>query len=293
MAALVAVVEEGSFERAATRLRVTPSAVSQRIKQLELRLGTVVVGRSNPCLPTPAGEALVRFGKQVAHLAAEAIREMDPGRDAPTAVAVAVNADSLATWFLDALAPFATHAETTFELVVDDQAHTADLLRAGRVLAAVTAEPTAVRGCRIVSLGAMRYVAVASRRYLERHFPGGVTKTALTRAPVLAFNRKDGLQHDLLRKLVGRRVEPPAHLIPSSRGFVAAARMGLGWGMVPAAMASEVLASGELRRLRRDAWLDVPLYWQHWRLETPTLRRLTGEVERAARRMNDGFGQRG
>ena len=49
LAALAAVIRTGSFERAAQQLHVTPSAVSQRVKLLEERLGTILVVRSCPC----------------------------------------------------------------------------------------------------------------------------------------------------------------------------------------------------------------------------------------------------
>lgn len=49
LAALAAVIECGSFDAAADRLHVTPSAVSQRIKALESRVGQVLVVRDKPC----------------------------------------------------------------------------------------------------------------------------------------------------------------------------------------------------------------------------------------------------
>ena len=50
LAALAAVIREGSFERAASALHVTPSAVSQRIRSLEERVGCALVVREQPCL---------------------------------------------------------------------------------------------------------------------------------------------------------------------------------------------------------------------------------------------------
>lgn len=286
LAALLAVVEDGSFERAAARLHVTPSAISQRIKQLEIQVGHVVVRRASPCLATQAGQVLLRYAKQAELLAREAVDELHGSVSTASAVAIAVNADSLETWFLDAVAPLANERRLTFELLVDDQEHTAEMLRAGRVLAAVTAEPTPVQGCRVTTLGAMHYTAVASPAYLAAHFPRGVGRAAMERAPVLTFNRKDTLQAQLLQKMAGATLSPPTHWIPSSRGFVDAALAAVGWGTVPTVMAAPLLASGELVRLRRDATLEVPLYWQHWRLETPLMEQLTQSVVGAARTMN-------
>jgi len=282
LAAVVAVVEEGSFEKAAARLHVTRSAISQRIKQLELRLGQIVIRRGTPCRPTVAGEALLRYGKQVEFLSDEASRELAASVGQSSTVAIAVNADSLATWFLAAIAPFTASAAHMFELLVDDQDHTAAMMRAGRVLAAVTAEPHPVQGCNVEPLGAMRYVAVASPEFLSQHFPRGVTAHALAEAPTLTFNRKDRLQAQILEKLTGHPLSPPIHWIPSPHGFVEAALLGIGWGTVPASMAAPYLRTATLRRLRRDAVLDVPLFWQHWRLDTPLMRDLTRAVVTAS-----------
>jgi LysR family transcriptional regulator, chromosome initiation inhibitor len=278
---MVAVIEEGSFDRAAERLHVTRSAVSQRIKQLELRLGQIVIRRGTPCLPTVAGEALLRYGKQVEFLSDEASKELSASAGESATVAIAVNADSLATWFLPAIAPLTVKGASMFELLVDDQDHTAAMLRAGRVLAAVTAEPHPVQGCNVEPLGAMRYVAVASPDFLDKYFSRGVTTRALEQAPTLTFNRKDRLQAQILEKLTGHALSPPIHWIPSPHGFVDAALLGMGWGTVPTSMAAAGIRAGTLRRLRRDAILDVPLFWQHWRLDTPLMRDLTGAVTTA------------
>ncbi|MFY8016875.1 MAG: LysR family transcriptional regulator, partial [Inhella sp.] len=68
LAALASVVSEGSFEAAARALHITPSALSQRIRQLEQRLGGVLVLRGKPCSITPLGEPLLRHAQQVALL---------------------------------------------------------------------------------------------------------------------------------------------------------------------------------------------------------------------------------
>ncbi len=286
LSAFLAVIEEGSFERAARRLHVTSSAISQRVKQLEVRIGHILVRRESPCVATPAGESLLRYGKQMQLLTDQALTELAEPFAHPSTIAIAVNADSLATWFIDAMAPLTRHGEQMFELLVDDQEHTAEMLRAGRVMAAVTSEPTPVRGCRVVRLGTMRYVAVASPDYIARHFPRGVSQGSLAEAPSLTFNRKDTLQRQMTTLLGGDEIAPPIHWIPSSHCFITAALEGIGWGMVPARMADTDLRSGHLRRIHRRAVLDVPLFWQHWSLDTPLLTRLTRSVETAAQTMN-------
>ncbi len=106
LAALLAVLREGSFDRAAGVLHVTPSAVSQRIKLLEQRLGAVLVVRGVPCRPTPRGREVYKHALQLEVLERELLAAL-PGAGAaqtPEApMSIAANADSLATWLVPAL----------------------------------------------------------------------------------------------------------------------------------------------------------------------------------------------
>lgn len=282
LAALAAVVDEGSFEAAARLLHVTPSAVSQRIKALEQHMGQVLVTRSRPCRATAAGSVLVRLAGQVELLAAESLREIrgDDGGPAAVRLPVAVNADSMSTWFPAALVGLP--AAVLVDLRREDQDHSAELLRDGSVMAAVTADPHAVQGCRVSPLGAMRYLAVASPPFLESWFPAGLGGQALARAPLLTFNRKDALQTRFLQAASQRRLDPPVHYVPSSSAFVELVRQGLGWGMVPDVAARHLLEDGALVELAPGRHLDVPLYWQHWNLRSPTLDGLSDRVLAAA-----------
>ena len=274
------VIAEGSFEAAARRLHVTPSAVSQRIKAMEQRLGQVLVRRGRPCLPTEAGTALVRLAGQVSLLQSETLATIrGGGLGGTTRLPVAVNADSLASWFLPALTAVPDDPLVCFELRTEDQDHSAELLRDGSVMAAVTADSRPVQGCRAVRLGAMRYLGMASPEFSARWFADSLDAGALSSAPMLVFNRKDMLQHRYLRKLTRRRAEPPLHFVPSPWAFIEAIRLGLGWGMVP-----ERIAAGDDRLvdLSPGRWVDVPLFWQHWNLDSPVLESLTSAVRRAA-----------
>ncbi len=172
LAAFAAVIELGSFDAAAERLHVTPSAVSQRIKALEQRVGQVLVVREKPCRATAAGAPLLRLAAQTAILEAEALAETVGGSTERTRIALAVNADSMATWFS---AVFAGLPGVLFDIRIEDQDHSAKLLREGAVMGAVTTERTAVPGCRVQSLGVMRYVPVAVEEYVREYLPGGFT----------------------------------------------------------------------------------------------------------------------
>lgn len=288
LAAFAAVVKEGSFEAAARRLHVTPSAVSQRIKALESRTGQILVRRTRPCRATDAGQALVRLAGQIALLEGEALAALsaDPrGRRPRLHLPIAVNADSLATWFLPALADLPadqTGSAVTFDIRQEDQDHSVALLRDGSVMAAVTTEAQPVQGCRVQPLGSMRYLAVASPEFHRRYLPDGPTADALAMAPMLEYNGKDALQARFASRLAGRSLDPPVTYLPTSVGFVDAARLGLAWGMVPEQLGRPGLDSGWLRELAPGRTLDVPLYWQRWRLDSPILDAVTAAVLDAA-----------
>ncbi len=289
---LAAVCRSGTFEAAARGLHLTPSAVSQRIKALEGRVGRILVVRSKPVLATPAGQVLLRLATQVELLEREALAELSGETGAggvaeqgPRAeVSLVVNADTLATWILPALEHVQRGHRVTFELLREDEGHSTELLRQGQVMAAVTSDPRPVQGCRVVPLGRMRYLPVATREFVARWLPEGATSAAMSRAPMISFDRKDTQQEDMLRRITRQRLAPPTHFIPSSRDFDDAVRLGLGWGMVPEAWIQEDLAAGTLVRVAQGRHADVALYWQHWTLASPLLDALTSAVLDAARR---------
>jgi LysR family transcriptional regulator, chromosome initiation inhibitor len=278
--ALVAIADHGTFDAAARALHVTPSAVSQRVRTLESAVGQVVVRRSVPCTPTAAGEVLLRLARQTRLLQAEAADALSEGHRLQADLPVAVNADSLATWFRGAMAEVAGWSDLALRLHVEDQAHTADLLRGGDVLAAVTSEVVAVQGCTSETLGALRYVPAAEPALAARFRRGRGVDWA--RMPVVEFNEKDRLQADILGTR-GVAAPPVVHRVPTSADFLEAVCLGLGWGAIPEPQLEQEIAAGRLVRLTPRGHLDVPLHWQRWRIDSPALVRLTDAVRRAAR----------
>jgi LysR family transcriptional regulator, chromosome initiation inhibitor len=268
--ALLAVVRTGSFERAARALNVTPSAVSQRVKLLEERVGSLLVKRGQPCEPTSSGALLCRHTERVQLLEAELGGRMPilPGApsDSRAKLRLAVNDDSMSTWFIDAAAQFCIERGLLLDLVVDDQDHTAQRIREGDVQGAVTTQAEAVPGWRVSKLGRMRYRAVCSPAYFARHFSEGLTRDALRRAPCVNFNDKDELQRRFLRRIARIDIDPPAHVVPHGEGFVRACTSGLAWGMCPQRLVAPQLESGELVDVSPGTRLDVDLYWQSWRV---------------------------
>lgn len=297
------VVDEGTFEAAARRLHVTQSAVSQRIKQLERAAGQVLLRRTTPVTTTEAGDVVLRHARQVDLLTSDALARLGAGRPdggddgddpVPTTLPIAVNADSTATWFLDALAAVPPTVPVVFDLRRADQQHTAELLRSGDVLAAVTATREPVQGCSSEPLGVMRYRAVASPGFVERWLgarpsaggtaePRGLDHGRLDRAPMVVFDRADDLQHDFARRLTGHEPLAPRHHVPASADFARAVVLGLGWGMLPEAQAGPELDAGRLVELAAGDPVDVPLFWQRWTLASPLLEAVTDAVRATAR----------
>lgn len=281
---LSAVVKDGTFDAAARTLHLTPSAVSQRIKALEQRVGRVLVVRTKPVRATEAGQALLRLGQQLALLEHETLRQLgtEPDEERPTTLPIAVNADSLATWILAPLARVAARESIVFDLVRDDQDHTAGLLAAGTVMAAVTSDASPVPGCRATPLGKMRFRAHATPAFAQRWFPDGLTAAALDRAPRIDYDRKDTLQARFARRLARRTVNPPRHFVPASADFAIATRLGLGWAMLPTAHATGPVQAGELIDLAPGRHLDVPLHWQQWNLRSSLIDAVASEVRTEA-----------
>ena len=285
LAAVAAVRREGSFDKAAVVLGVTPSAVSQRVKGLEERLGVALLTRGAPCLATPIGAKLCAHLERVRLLEADISGEFqglaEQGGEKPT-LRVAVNSDSLATWFPHAAAQFTAVSGALLELVLDDEAHTAERLRTGEVMAAVSADLAPVVGCKIHPLGALDYAAVASPAFRAGHFATGVTVRNLRSAPMLRFDRRDELQFRWMREACSEIVLPPTHWAPSTHGMLELTLAGLGWSMAPISMAAPLFAQGRLVELQPPCRIAVPLNWQRTRLNTQLLDVMTRAVRQVA-----------
>ena len=282
---LLAAVDEGTFEAAAAALHVTPSAISQRVKALEQRVGRVLLMRSKPVRPTESGQVLVRLARQIAALDEQTQAELGiaPGPGG-VRLSIAVNADSLATWFLPALMRVPREEQVCFELHREDEGHTAALLREGRVMAAVTSSPEPVAGCTVRSLGRARYVPAASPAFVEQYLAEGPLKRCLPAAPVVTFDQRDQLQDQFVRAVTGGATGATGirHLVPTSEGFRDAVAAGFGWGMVPEPQAEPLMRAGALRKLASARHVDVPLYWQQWKLDVPALSRVASAVAETA-----------
>jgi LysR family transcriptional regulator (chromosome initiation inhibitor) len=279
---LAAIVAHGSFEAAATHLQVTASAVSQRVRALEVAVGRPVLTRTRPVGLTPSGQAVVRFARQLDMLSADLAEELQPGtQPAGIRLTLVINSDSLHTWALPGLAAVA--GKVQLEILREDQDYSLELLRSGAAAAAITTTAKAAPGCSSRRLGVMRYLPVCAPGFAARWFPGGATADALAVAPVIIFDRKDDLQDRYLRGVSRKTLQPPRHYVPAAHEFGEAIRWGMGWGLLPEIEVSEELKRRTLVSLDPAAHVDVPLHWQQWRHGSAALDEVAAAVQAAAR----------
>ena len=293
---LAAIVEEGGFERAAQRLNVTQSAVSQRLRALEAQVGSVLIVRSRPLRPTSAGQLLLKHTKQLRLLRADLERDLQ--ELAPSApgsgrederISIAINADSIATWALDAVHDL-VRQRLPLEIIADDQDFTQEWLRSGQVLGCVTTLKQAMRGCRMVPLGAMHYVAVASSSFAQKHLPNGLTAHNFREVPFLSFNRKDDMAAEFVARTFGLKRVALNHLfVPSTEGQLHAVKAGWAVGVLPELLVRPALAARDIVDVSPGHTLPIQLYWHCWNLESEVLEALTQAlIEASARDLDQG-----
>ena len=286
---LAAIVEEGGFERAAQRLNVTQSAVSQRLRALEAQVGSVLIVRSRPLRPTSAGQLLLKHTKQMRLLRADLERDLQElaprapgGTREDERISIAINADSIATWAMGALHDL-VRQRLPLEIIVDDQDFTQEWLRSGQVLGCVTTLKQALRGCKMVPLGAMPYVAVASAAFAQQYLPQGLTPHNFREVSFLSFNRKDDMASEFVARAFGLKRVALNHLfVPSAEGQMRAVAAGWAVGVVPELLARGALADGSMVDLAPGRALSIELYWHCWNLESELLDALTAALTGAA-----------
>ena len=272
------VAEQQSFERAAAVLHVTRGAVSQRIKALEESLATILLLREKPVTPTPAGESLLRHVKALRLLEASSLRELSTAadHDGPVPLSIAVNADSLATWFPPLLRELFARRLVALEVVTDDQDHTSSRLLRGEVVGCISTDAKAAAGFLAKPLGAMEYRCYATPGFIAEFLADGLTVRNVLRAPAVLFNRKDALHDEFLQRRFGMRIDRyPRHYLPSPSALLEGIAMGAGYGLVPSTQAQGLVQEGVLQELAPDEPVKVDLYWHHWEMEPPIAREIT------------------
>ncbi len=274
--ALATVIEEQSFDRAAKRLFLTQSAISQRIKQLEESTGQLLLIRSQPLKLTSAGQQFQRHYHQVSLLQSELLNSLSNSREEGfTRLTIGLNADSLATWFMEAMQPLLEQSPVLLDLRVDDQNQTHQLLKQGDVLGCISASSKPLQGGSAVLLGISRYLALATPEYIERYFPEGVSNETLTNAPAVEYNEKDDLQDNYIATFFPGVDSYPRHRVPSSEAFTELIKRGFAWGMVPDLQMKAQISSGEVTEIAVGMSIEVPLYWHSWNLQSTFSQQLT------------------
>lgn len=293
--ALAAVLEHGGFGPAAQALTLTLAAVSLRIKSLESALGQRLLVRGKTVRATPAGQALLAHVKQLRLMEADLVGAL--GASTPGAASewqslcVAVNADSLASWFLPGVAAVLARNRLLLDVVIDDQNHTHESLKNGDVVACVSTQARPMRGCLAELLGVMRYRCMATAALVQKcHTKSGALSVhRLLATPAVIFNRKDGLQ-DLFLAQNFQLTTPqyPRHFVPAVDAFESALAHGFGWGMVPELHLADLSAHpgrAALVEVLPGSAVDVALYWHRWEREPASAQRLTQAVKQAARKV--------
>ncbi|MCL6270323.1 LysR family transcriptional regulator ArgP [Sansalvadorimonas sp. 2012CJ34-2] len=285
IAALDAVINKRSFERAAEQLCITQSAVSQRIRQLEKQLGQPLLVRSQPPQPTKTGQRLLALFRRVQLLEKEAMPELQTDNNGQyLPLALAVNPDSLATWLLPALAPLLREEPIELDIRLADESRTLDLLRRGEVLGAISSEPSPVSGCIADRLGRIEYVCVASPYFVERYFKNGVDRESLMTAPATAFDHFDDLHQRYLETHFDLPPgEVPCHIVGTSEAIVSLAANGVAYGMIPDLMIRDKLASGELTEIIPNIRHNRVLFWHRWALESGVMKQVSEYLIRHAK----------
>lgn len=285
---LAAIVAKGSFDAAASHLSVTSSAVSQRIRALEVAVGRPVLRRTRPIELTESGQAVVRFARQLEMLSADLADELQPGNaNLDTRLTLVINSDSLHTWALSGLAAVAGTVQ--LEILREDQDYSLELLRSGAAAAAITATAKPAPGCTSRRLGVMRYLPVCTPAFAEQWFDGGAAfdgagaAEALAKAPVIIFDRKDDLQDRYLRRFSRKPLAPRRHYVPAAHEFGEAIRLGMGWGLLPEIEIGDDLDQRTLQTLAAKSFVDVPLHWQQWRYGSAVLDGVATAIQDAAR----------
>ncbi len=280
--AFATVIREGGFERAAREIHITQSAVSQRIKHLEEQFGQVLLQRTTPPKPTSAGKNVLKLYNQVRHLEDDLKGILEPDeRNSFTTIPVGINADTLDTWFYEAIRPFLEQERVVLDLFVDDQERTHRFLRDGKVLGCISTRSSAIQGCRIEYIGEVAYGLYCSNTFAEKWFPDGLELERLTQAPILCFTRDDELNNKIFQQIFGILPEhQPTNYIPSAVMFTDLIKGGMAYGVLPEQQSRNLLRKGGVVDLAPQEKVKVQLYWHCSNLKSRLLQSFTEELLR-------------
>ena len=281
LAVLDAVASHGSFEKAAAALGISQSAVSQRIKALEDASGRLLIIRGQPAVPTGLGQRLITHHRHVKLM--EASLDIDLGNTVSMPeLAIAIDDDSLATWFPATLAPLLAPPRCQLDVRLADSDSALQMVRDGTVFGCVASDTGSdAHAASVTPLGTLRHVCVATPVFAGHWFGDGFSAAAVQLAPAVVG------QHRLLARFLVEQLDLhapfPHHRLPLAAARRACIEDGLGYGLMPQRLAAPYLATDRLLDLAPGFTLDVPLHWHAWSLDTPYTKLLSEQIVRSAR----------
>lgn len=283
--ALYMVLELQSFEAAAKKLHITQSAVSQRIKGLETHFGEPVLIRNLPYTLTRLGETLVGHYQRISILEKDLEKQISTSYEKPR-ISIAINRDSLETWFLELMKNKLIFENVLLEVVADDQELTLEYFKKGLVSACLSTSKKTTPEGESVFLGDMEYLLVCSPDFKDKYFSKRDVIKSLLAAPAVKFDKNDFLHEKYLEKYFSlKNAELNFHLIPSVQGFKRYALLGYGYCLIPKIDIVQELKKGELVQIFKDKTWKVPFYWHYWTLESKVYQKFNRDVIRQVKKM--------
>jgi LysR family transcriptional regulator (chromosome initiation inhibitor) len=283
--ALSCVLMMQSFEKAALKLHITQSAVSQRIKNLESYYGEPILIRTLPYRPTKLGNQLIRLLAQIQLLEENFVQER-AATDSMPKCAIALNRDSLETWFLGALSEKSLIADVIVEIIADDQEHTLEYFKNGLVSACLSTESKALKGAEAVYLGTMKYILTASQQFLKRYEFQNDLMSFFRKAPALQFDRNDHLHERYLKHYFANLdAEISYKIIPSVYGFKKYALLGFGYGLIPEIDIADELKTKKLLNMFPTRVWETKLYWHMWSIKSVIYEKFNTEIIKYAQKI--------
>lgn len=274
--ALYTVLEMQSFEAAAKKLFITQSAISQRIKGLEAQYGEPMLIRTLPYVPTKIGCYLIGHFKQIS-LLEEALKH-HLGSKRKLHISIALNRDSLETWFLDLIEDSTLLKDVILEVIADDQELTIDYLKRGLVSACLSTSHQETLGCKTTFLGNMEYLLVASPKFFKEYFFKAKFENCLLQAPAIKFDRNDHLHKRYLEKFFGLSDDEVNYqIVPSVKGFKKYVLLGYGYALIPRIDIVGELKSKKLVQIHDKTW-KIPMYWHHWSIKLEAYHKFNTDI---------------
>ena len=285
--ALAIVVQEGGFDKAAQYLRLTQSAVSQRIKQLEEQTGQIVIARTNPPKATPAGQQMIKHYAQVKRLEDDLFETMfSSDHNEYVTLAIGTNRDCLTTWLQAAVQEFLARKNVVLDFRAADQEQTHKLMKDGEVIGCISVKDQPMQGCRLEYLGRMDYWLVATPTFAAQWFPKGVIPDAINRAPLIHFDRKDEMHAQFFKTIMKHPpTQLPIHYVPSIKTYADFILAGLAYGLLPDQECEPHIKSGVLLNLAPQKPVQIKLYWHCWNLKSRLLEEFTQQLVSNAKKL--------